>query len=256
MARPLWTVLLLLNISEFILGRPYKCTECEKALSGTQLLLIIREFILQRNVTNVKDVTKPLALAHSWLDISEFILRRDLNHCECGQGFTWSSTLTAYHQIHTAAAAAAAKSLQSDPTLCDPVDGSPPGSPVPGILQARTLEWVAISFSNAWKWKVKSLRHVRLLATPWTAGYQAPPSVGFSRQEYWNGVPLPSPQIHTKEKQYTCTQCGKAFNQKSMLTTHLWVHTGEKPYKCAECGKGLVTVAISKQLSAHTGEKP
>ena len=92
-----------------------------------------------------------------------------------------------------------AKSLQSCPTLCDPIDGSPPGSPVPGILQARTLEWVAISFSNAWKWKVKgkSLRCVRLLATPWTAAYQAPPSMGFSRQEYWSGVPLPSPHIHT-----------------------------------------------------------
>ena len=93
------------------------------------------------------------------------------------------------------ATAAAAKSLQSCLTLCDPIDGSPPGSPVPGILQARTLEWVAISFSNARKWKVKgkSLSCVRLLATPWTAAYQAPPSMGFSRQEYWSGVPLPSP---------------------------------------------------------------
>ena len=71
----------------------------------------------------------------------------------------------------------------------------PPGSPVPGILQARILEWVAISFSNAWKWKVKlkSLSHVRLFATPWTAAYQAPLSMGFSRQENWSGVPLPSP---------------------------------------------------------------
>ena len=78
--------------------------------------------------------------------------------------------------------------------LCNPIDGSPPGSPVPGILQARTLEWVAISFSNAWKWKVKvnSLSRARLLATPWTAAFQAPLSMGFSRQEYWNGVPLPS----------------------------------------------------------------
>ena len=90
------------------------------------------------------------------------------------------------------AAAAAAKSLQSCPTLCDPIDGSPPSSPIPGILQARTLEWVAISFSNAWKWKVivKSLSHARLLVTPWTAAYQPPPSMGFSRQEYWSGVPL------------------------------------------------------------------
>ena len=88
------------------------------------------------------------------------------------------------------------KSLQSCPTLCDPIDGSPPGSPVPGILQARTLEWVAISFSNAWKWKVKvkSFSCVRLFATPWTAAYQAPPSMGFSRQEYWSGVPSPSPR--------------------------------------------------------------
>ena len=83
----------------------------------------------------------------------------------------------------------AAKSLQSCPALCDPIDGSPPGSPVPGILQARTVEYVAISFSNAWKWKVKgkSLSRVRLLATPWTAAHQAPPSMGFSRQEYWSG---------------------------------------------------------------------
>ena len=87
-------------------------------------------------------------------------------------------------------------SLQSCPTLCDPIDGSPPDSPTPGILQARTLEWVAISFSNAWKWKVKikSLSRVWPLATPWTAAYQAPPSMGVSRQEYRSRVPLPSPK--------------------------------------------------------------
>ena len=106
-------------------------------------------------------------------------------------------------------AAAAAKSLQSCPTLCDLVDGSPPGSPVPGILLARTLAWVAISFSNAWKWKVKvkSLSRVRPSATPWTAAYQAPPSMGFSRKEYWSGVPLPSPeQLYSlMEKKYTLT---------------------------------------------------
>ncbi len=98
------------------------------------------------------------------------------------------------------AEAAAAKSLQSCPTLWDPIDSSPPGSSVPGILQARILEWVAISFSNAWKWKekVKSLSRVRLLATPWTAAHQAPPSMGFSRQEYWSGLPLPSPYISYK----------------------------------------------------------
>ena len=95
----------------------------------------------------------------------------------------------------------AAKSFQSCLTLCDPIDGSPPGSPVLGILQARTLEWVAISSSNACKWKVKvkSLSHVRLLATPWTAAHQGPPSVGFSRQEYWSRVPLPSPCFNYRD---------------------------------------------------------
>ena len=94
-----------------------------------------------------------------------------------------------------AAAAAAANLLQSCLTLCDPIDGSSPGSPILGVLQARILEWVAISFSNAGKWKVKvkSLTRVRLLATPWTAAHQAPPPMGFSRQEYWSGLPLPSP---------------------------------------------------------------
>ena len=98
-------------------------------------------------------------------------------------------------ELKIAAAAAAAKSLQSCPTLCNPIDGSPPGSTNPGILQARTLKWVAISFSNAWKWKVKgkSLSHVQLLATPWTAACQAPPSMGFSRQEYRSGVPYLKP---------------------------------------------------------------
>ena len=106
--------------------------------------------------------------------------------------------------MHTAAAAA--KSLQSCPTLCDPIDSSPLGSSVPGILQVRILEWVAISLSNAWKWKVKAkwLSHARLLATLWTAAYQAPPSMGFSRQEYWSGLPFPSPiakeQMGTKSR--------------------------------------------------------
>ena len=95
---------------------------------------------------------------------------------------------------------AAAKSLQSCPTVCDPRDSSPLGSPIPGILQARTLEWVAISFSSEWKWKVKgkSLSRVWLLATSWTAAYQAPLSMGFSRQEYWSRMPLPSPYLAYK----------------------------------------------------------
>ena len=118
----------------------------------------------------------------------------------------WSPTLQAdslpseppQKPIYAMCVYAAAKSLQSCPTLCDPIDGSLPGFPVPGILQAKTLEWVASSFSNAWNWKekVKSLSRVRLLATPRTAAYQAPPSMGFSRQEYWSGVPLPSPKDH------------------------------------------------------------
>ena len=91
--------------------------------------------------------------------------------------------------------AATAKSLQSCPTLCDPIDCSSPGSPVPGILQARTLGWVAIFFSSAWKWrvKVKLFSCVRPSVTLWTAAHQAPLPMGFSRQEYWSGVPLPSP---------------------------------------------------------------
>ena len=120
-------------------------------------------------------------LSHLWLD-----LYVDGDITNCGTNWIWVSLETA---------AAADKLLQSCPTLCDPIDCSPPGSPVPGILQARTLEWVAISFSNAWKWKVKVklLSRSRLLVTPWTAAHQAPPSMGFSRQEYWSGVPLPSP---------------------------------------------------------------
>ena len=100
------------------------------------------------------------------------------------------------HLLLSQLAAAAAKSLQSCPTLCDSIDSSPSGSPVPEILQARTLEWLAISFSNAWKWKVKVklLSGIRPSATPWTAAFQTPPSMGFSRQEYWSGVPLPSPE--------------------------------------------------------------
>ena len=114
------------------------------------------------------------------------------------------ASVMAPSKTNTAAAAAAAKSLQSCLTLCDPRDGSPPGSPVPGILQARTLEWVAISLSNAWKWrvKVKSLSRVWLLVIPWTAAYQAPPSTGFARQEYWSGVPLFPPFFRKKKKSY------------------------------------------------------
>ena len=127
-------------------------------------------------------------IQNTWVP-SNLKIPPDLPFCPLGLTlYSWS-----HHSFFIkAAAATVAKSLQSCPTLCDPIDGSPPGSAVPGTLQARTLEWVAISFSNAWKWKVKvkSLSRVWLLATPWTTAYQAPPSMGFSRQEYWSEVPL------------------------------------------------------------------
>ena len=117
-----------------------------------------------------------------------------------------------------------AKSLQSCPTLCDPIDGSLPGSPIPGILQARTLEWVAISFSNAWKWKVKvkSLSRVWLLASSWTAAYQAPPSMGFSRQEYWSGVPLPSLGAQNNVAQNS-TGSTAGWKKHRLLAKRLWL---------------------------------
>ena len=114
-------------------------------------------------------------------------------------------------------AVAAAKSPQSCLNLCDPMGGSPPGSPVPGILQARTLEWVAVSFSNAWKWKVKvkSLSHVWLVATPWTEAYQAPPSMRFSRQEYWSGLPLPSPLFCPTSYFFSCWSYHRPFGEQA-----------------------------------------
>ena len=130
--------------------------------------------------------------------------------------------------------AAAATSLQSCPTLCDPRDSSPPGSPVPGILQTRTLEWVAISFSNAWKWKlkVKSLSRGRLLATPWTAAYQAPPSMGFARQEYWRGLPLPSPKVRT-------SMAKKCWNFFPLILTVLVTGLGVKLTVTCVLGSGV-----------------
>ena len=115
-----------------------------------------------------------------------------------------------------------AKSLQSCPTLCDPTDGSPPGSPVPGILQARTLEWVAISFSNVWKWKVKvkSLSGVWPSAIPWTAAYQAPSSMGFSRQQYLSGVPLPSPNHPQWQAKTTTTTKLTLFKKNNYQTSN------------------------------------
>ena len=125
-----------------------------------------------------------------------------------------------------------AKSLQLCPTLCNPIDCSSPGSPVPGILQARTLEWVAISFSNVRKWKVKvkSLSRVRLFVTLWTAVYQTSPSMGFSRQEYWSGVPLPSPLIsYTPIQNKKFQGWEKKFmdiNNQWWQKSEEWVHLG------------------------------
>ena len=131
----------------------------------------------------------------------------------------WSMGSRAWASV-VVAAAAAAMSLQSCPTLCNPTDRSQPGSSVPGILQARTLEWVAISFSNAWKRKVKvkSLSCIWLLATPWTPAYKAPPSMGFSRQGYWSGVPLPSPVAVAHGCNHSKV-CGMLLDQGS----NLWI---------------------------------
>ena len=116
---------------------------------------------------------------------------------EAPKATQWQRSSTSPQCFFLSDAITVLQSLQSCLTLCDPIDGSPPGSPIPGIFQERVLEWVAISFSSAWKWKVKgkSLNRVRLLVTPLTTAYQAPPSMGFSRQEYWSGVPLTSPVL-------------------------------------------------------------
>ena len=127
------------------------------------------------------------------------------------------------HSFGSSERAAAAKSLQSCPTLCNPIDGSPPGSPVPGILQARTLEWVAISFSNVWKWKVKvkSLSRVRLFETPWTAAYQAPPPMGFSRQEHWRGLPFPSPMYASEKWKWSHSVVSDSVRPHGLQPTRL-----------------------------------
>ena len=152
----------------------------------------------------------------------------DLLLCRGWVWMSWRGEFVSWHGAHpcaAAAAAAAAKSLQSCPTLYDPTDGSPPGSTVPGILQARTLEWVAISFSNAWKWKWSRSVSVRLFVIPWTTAYQAPPSMGFSRQEYWSGVPLPSPKTMLLMPNFLtyCPSSRKFWAQLCSI---------EKPYNC------------------------
>ena len=141
----------------------------------------------------------------------------------CNSHTSWINSLAVSYDITYTDDTTTTKSLQLCPTLCDPIDGSPPGSPVPGIPQARTLEWVAISFSNAWKWKVKVklLSRIRLLATPWTAAYQAPRSMGPSRQEYWSGVPLPSPMIYLSN---STTRCLPVRNEGACAQKYWYIH--------------------------------
>ena len=163
----------------------------------------------------------------------------------------WLETADYVSSSGLSPAAAAAKSSQS---VWPPIDGSPPGSPVSGILQARILEWVAISFSNAWKWKVKvkSLSRVWLLATPWTAAHQAPSSMGVSRQEYWSGSLVPSPGLSPKgsfllhsEKSATCilrgdsaalSCCWRWMSSLWCQHLHLWPADG-----CSSCKDHILT---------------
>ena len=135
---------------------------------------------------------------------------------------------------------AAAKLLQSCPTLCDPIDGSPPGSTIPGILQARTLEWAAISFSNAWKWKVKvkSLSHVQLFATPWPAAYQAPPSMGFARQGYYSGLPLPSPPGHEGTDLSFCLTIRQVDKTHERMVFRYWTRDNVREWSTREWDGG------------------
>ena len=180
---------------------------------------------------------------------------------------------TEFWMVH---AAAAAKSLQSCPALCDPIDGSPPGSPIPGILQARTLEWVAISSPSAWKWKVqvKSLSCVWLSATPGTAAYQAPPSTGFSREEYWSGLPLPSPEwlMGAQQKNEKREREGdevkgkpvrrpKAWNSIKSTESLKWSRTSRGSGGCWDTAKGCNQVKntfsiCSGKLQPRNSEEP
>ena len=144
---------------------------------------------------------------------------------------------------------AAAKSLQSCLTLCDPIDVSPWGSPVPGIIQARTLEWVAISFSNAGKWKVrvKSLSRVWLLATPWTAAHQAPSSMGFSRQEYTLVLTVHFDSIGPFER----TRSPKLVDQSGQFSLR-W----SGPGKLTNCSTSLNWLCQKTVLFSHTSYLP
>ena len=136
-----------------------------------------------------------------------------------GQGRRDSSSLKrGSKQVMSKTAAAAAKSLQSCPTLCDPIEGSPPGSPHPWDSPGKNAGVGCHFLLQCMKVKseVKSLSRARLLATPWTAAFQAPPSMGFSRQEYWSGVPLPSLVLRIKIHRRGNTQRGTVATQATM----------------------------------------
>ena len=169
--------------------------------------------IFKKSLPNlVSQRFSPLFSSRSVLDFTFFFFFRFVFHFEL---------IFVYDAKYTAVAA---KLLQSGLTLCDPIDGSPPGSSVPGILQARTLEWVAISFAWKWKVKVKLLSCVRVFTTPWTAAYQVPPSMGISRQEYWSGLPLPSLMQSIDKSLCFCIwipNCIAPFVEESIIITPL-----------------------------------
>ena len=164
-------------------------------------------------------------------------------HIWCRQGLHKPSRCSIITlNSHWSRAAAAAKSLQSCLTLWDPTDGSPPGSPIPGILQASTLEWVAIFFSNGWKWKlkVKSLSHVQLFTTPWTTAYQAPLPMEYSRQEYWSGAELPE----AKQVLHLCMQ-GHSVVSDSLWPCRLW------PVRLLCQGGGVLQTRILEHIGQY-----
>ena len=161
-----------------------------------------------RNINNLRYADDTTLMAESEEELKSQLMKVKEESEKAGLKCSIQKT-----KIMASGPIAAGKSLLSCPTLCDPTDGSPPGSAAPGTLQARTLEWVAISFSNAWKWKVKvkSLSCVRLFATPWTAAHQVPPFMGFSKQEYWSGLPLPSPVWSHYFKANRCRNNGNSY---------------------------------------------
>ena len=177
---PITSILLLSTCNDLFILQIFLSALIFSSSSFLYLQIFLSRFVFFPFTSVVFTFSSWVIFCNTWLEV----LIRQLWHLGIFMICWWSLP-------------AAAKSLQLCLTLGDPIDGSPPGSPNPGILQARTLEWVAISFSNAWKWKVKvkSLSRVRLLATPWTAAHQTPLSMGLSRQEYWSGVPLPSPDL-------------------------------------------------------------